>query len=57
MKVYPCNNCGFADTCYRWEATPCCKICEYLLGEQDCSNCDIFDIGEIFRRNRSGRNR
>ena len=57
MKVYPCNNCGFADTCYRWEATPCCKICEYLLGKQDCSNCDIFDIGEIFRRNKSGRNR
>lgn len=42
----PCNDCPFFDSCDAWEAEFCCTLCEYYGSgnEDDCDNCDKFDI-------------
>ena len=39
----PCETCGDREYCDGWEAAFCCTICRWY-GNDDCDNCDPFDI-------------
>lgn len=40
---YPCNDCGWKDSCDGWEARFCCTLCRYM-GGGDCDDCNPMDI-------------